>query len=107
MHKKSPLGSVPLEYNLPNKEGYVSLARDSEPNSGSSEFFILLRDNTEWLGPGGSDKYGYTVFAKVVKGWDVIMEIAKGDIEIQAGLPMLKNPVKIFHTSLGNDVERE
>jgi len=53
----------------------VAIARTSDPNSGSGEFFIQLKDNSAWLGPGGSDKYGYTVFMKIVEGWDTIDKI--------------------------------
>lgn len=29
----------------------------------------------KWLGPGGSDPYGYAVFMQVVAGWDAVEEI--------------------------------
>lgn len=87
---------------MPNVKGAVSVARTSDPDSGmtlkakknsinysfnfffsslfflaTSEFSIMLGDNSKWLGPGGSDKYGYAVFMKVVRGWDTIDAIMK------------------------------
>jgi cyclophilin family peptidyl-prolyl cis-trans isomerase len=67
--------TVPLEYRYPNENWTVGLARDSLPDSGSSEYFINLANNTKWLGPGGSDAYGYCVFARVVKGFEVVDRI--------------------------------
>eukprot|EP00760_Papus_ankaliazontas_P015758 PhM_4_TR16708/c0_g1_i1/m.87170/K03767/PPIA; peptidyl-prolyl cis-trans isomerase A (cyclophilin A) len=63
---------LPLEYNTayPNALRAVSMARMAQPNTASTEFSIMLGDNAKWLGPGGSDPYGYAVFARVVGGWD-------------------------------------
>jgi len=101
VHKISPFGPVPLEYSLPNKEGYVGLARSEDPNSGSSEFFIHLKDNTDWLGPGGADKYGYTVFGKVVVGLELIKQFEKDALLItQGGLNMLQRPIEIISATV-------
>lgn len=51
------------------------MARSSKPDTATSEFSIMLRDNSKWLSPEGSDKYGYAVFAQVIEGWDVIQKI--------------------------------
>ena len=65
--------TVPLEYHLPNTNWTVGLARGYEqPDSGSSEYFINLGNNTAALAPGGSSKHGYAVFAMVVGGFDTI-----------------------------------
>lgn len=65
--------TVPLEYHLPNTNWTVGLARAyEEPDSGSSEYFINLGNNTAALAPGGSSKHGYAVFAMVVGGFDTI-----------------------------------
>lgn len=74
--KGSPFKPVPLEYKVPNAPFHVSMARTSDPNSATTEFSIMLVDNSKWLGPGGSDPYGYTVFAKVVAGKEVIAQFA-------------------------------
>lgn len=38
---------------------------------------MQLTDNSQWLGPGGSDGYGYTVFGKIAdeESWDTIKRI--------------------------------
>jgi len=51
------------------------MARNNDPGSATSEFAIQLRDNSKWLGPGGTDNYGYAVFMSVVDGWDTIEKI--------------------------------
>lgn len=53
------------------------MARTSDPNSASSQFFINLEDNsflnhTAKTGPG----WGYAVFGKVTEGMDVVDAIA-------------------------------
>jgi cyclophilin family peptidyl-prolyl cis-trans isomerase len=69
--------TVPLEYKLPNVNLTVGLARDTAPDTGSSEFFVNLGNNTQHLGPNGSTPDGYAVFAEVVGGVDVIGDIAR------------------------------
>jgi peptidyl-prolyl cis-trans isomerase A (cyclophilin A) len=74
--QKQTRAPVPLEYNVPNERGNVAMARTGDPNSATSQFFINTVDNSPNLGPGGVDQYGYTVFARVVEGMDVVDEIA-------------------------------
>lgn len=63
-NQRHPAPTVPLEYQLPNARMSISMARTSDPNSASSEWFINLRDNSEGLGP--RRKGGYTVFGEVM-----------------------------------------
>lgn len=70
--------NVPGEY-LEQKEplhrrGAVGLARDTDPNSGNSEFYIALDDIHRLDGR-------YTVFAYVVEGFDVIDAIAQVELK--------------------------
>ena len=53
-----------------NGVGYLGMARTSDPNSGSSQFFINLADNAFLNGQ-------YTVFGKVIKGMSVADAIGK------------------------------
>jgi peptidyl-prolyl cis-trans isomerase A (cyclophilin A) len=69
--------TVPLEYSLPNKMWSVGLARSGAPDSGSSEFFINLFDNSAALAPGGTTLNGYCVFAEVVDGFAVVEAMEK------------------------------
>ena len=57
-----------------NARGTLSMARTSDINSATSQFFINLKDN-EFLDHGTRD-FGYAVFAKVVEGMDVVDKIA-------------------------------
>ncbi len=62
---------------LLNVPGSVAMARTSDPNSATAQFFINVADN-KFLNfreatPQG---YGYTVFGKVVAGMDVVDKIA-------------------------------
>jgi peptidyl-prolyl cis-trans isomerase A (cyclophilin A) len=61
---------------LPNQRGTIAMARTSDPNSATSQFFINHADNTNKLGPGDVDAYGYAVFGKVIAGMEVVDKIA-------------------------------
>ena len=76
--------TVPLEYKLPNDNMTVGLARADAPDTGSSEYYINLANNSASLAPGGATKYGYCVFARVSGGQDTI-----GRLE---ALPTYYNP---------------
>ncbi len=62
--------TVPLEINstLHNYAGYLGMARSQDLNSGSSQFYINLANNTSLDGK-------YTVFGKVISGMDVAVAI--------------------------------
>jgi len=63
--------NVALEYKVPNEKYTVALARaGSDLNSGGTEFFINLANNSAGLGP--RKKGGYAVFARVISGFDTI-----------------------------------
>lgn len=59
---------------LKNLRGTLSMARTSDINSATSQFFVNLKDNA-FLDHGSRD-FGYAVFAKVVDGMDVVDKIA-------------------------------
>ena len=60
---------------LPNKHsndrGWVAMAKTSEPNSATSQFYINLENNSEELDSN------YSVFGKVIEGMDVVDTIGK------------------------------
>ncbi len=60
---------------LKNTRGSLSMARTSDVNSATSQFFVNLTDNA-FLDNGPRD-YGYAVFGRVAEGMDVIDKIAK------------------------------
>lgn len=59
---------------LKNVRGTLAMARTSQVDSATSQFFINLRDNG-FLDHGGRD-YGYAVFGRVTEGMDVVDVIA-------------------------------
>jgi peptidyl-prolyl cis-trans isomerase B (cyclophilin B) len=63
---------------LLNVPGTVAMARTGDPHSATAQFFINVADN-KFLNFRSPDPqgYGYTVFAKVVSGMDVVDTIAK------------------------------
>jgi peptidyl-prolyl cis-trans isomerase B (cyclophilin B) len=61
---------------LPNVRGALSMARTSDPNSASTQFFIN-QVNNDFLDFGSdSNPDGYAVFAHVLRGMPVVDEIA-------------------------------
>ena len=72
---------VPIESEATSKAGMlnvpgaVAMARTSDPNSATSQFFINVNDN-KFLNYSPANP-GYTVFGKVVAGMDVVNKIAK------------------------------
>ncbi len=63
------------ENGLKNERGTLAMARTSEVNSATSQFFINLKYN-KFLDHGSRD-FGYAVFGKVTKGMKVVDAIAK------------------------------
>ena len=57
-----------------NRRGSLSMARTSDINSATSQFFVNLQDNASLDHKPGS--YGYAVFGRVVDGMEVIDAIA-------------------------------
>ena len=67
---------------LSNVRGTSAMARTSDPDSATSQFFINLKDNIAGgdgvsdLDPGGVTPEGYAVFGQVTQGMDVVDAIA-------------------------------
>lgn len=62
---------------LKNETATLAMARTSDPNSATAQFFINLGNNSflDHRAPTPRE-YGYTVFGRVVKGMDVVHKIA-------------------------------
>jgi cyclophilin family peptidyl-prolyl cis-trans isomerase len=62
---------------LKNEIGTVAMARTSDPNSATAQFFINLANNAflNYTAPT-QQGYGYTVFGKVIQGMDIVKKIA-------------------------------
>lgn len=79
MRQKSTQAPIANEADngLKNERGSIAMARTSDPNSATAQFFINLKDNgfldhTSKTPQG----WGYAVFGKVVAGMDVVDAIA-------------------------------
>jgi peptidyl-prolyl cis-trans isomerase A (cyclophilin A) len=64
--------------------GTIAMARTSDVNSATSQFFINHKDN-DMLDNGARD-FGYAVFGKVIKGMDVVDQIAQTPTGTQKGM---------------------
>jgi cyclophilin family peptidyl-prolyl cis-trans isomerase len=62
---------------LRNERGTLSMARTNDPQSATAQFFVNLANNVmlDYRAPT-SRGYGYAVFARVIKGMDVVDGIA-------------------------------
>jgi peptidyl-prolyl cis-trans isomerase A (cyclophilin A) len=76
MQQKATRDPVPLEAKngLKNDRGTIAMARTSNPNSATAQFFVNVVDNTGLNAPS-PDGFGYTVFGKVTAGMDTIDKI--------------------------------
>ena len=74
MQEKTTRAPIPLESKsgLVNVRGSLAMARTSNPNSATAQFFINLKDNGFLDAANSPDGNGYAVFGKVVTGMDVV-----------------------------------
>jgi len=80
-HKESPYGTIDLEIHpdIRHVDGAISMARTSDPNSATSQFFIC----------DGRQKHlddEYAAFGRVIVGLDVLGDIASVDTTSKHGL---------------------
>ncbi len=89
-----PDGTIKDEHTakISNEPGTLSMANVGDPNSGSCQFFINTKHNSylDWFTPGASK---HPVFAKVIKGMDVISKIESTATD---GDDRPKTPVKMI-----------
>jgi cyclophilin family peptidyl-prolyl cis-trans isomerase len=95
------LPSPPLEYSLPNRRGFVNMARWEAPDTAGGDFCIILRDSPH-LDRTGTSGYaaGFTVWAEVVQGMEVADRISNGATKTVGGLNFLRDPVTFESVSL-------
>jgi peptidyl-prolyl cis-trans isomerase A (cyclophilin A)/peptidyl-prolyl cis-trans isomerase B (cyclophilin B) len=77
--QKKTRAPIPNEANngLKNDLGTIAMARTSDPQSATAQFFINHKNNDflNYSSPTPQG-WGYTVFGKVVKGMDIVNKIA-------------------------------
>jgi cyclophilin family peptidyl-prolyl cis-trans isomerase len=62
---------------LSNKRGTIAVARTINPDSGTCQFFINVKDNSFLDRANFNDRGGYCVFGEVVEGMDVVDAITR------------------------------
>lgn len=80
---------APLATGIRNTDGAISMARTSDPNSATSEFFICDGDQPRL--DGSTTVPGYAAFGHVVSGMNLVRAIAREPAQDQ----MLLTPVRI------------
>jgi peptidyl-prolyl cis-trans isomerase A (cyclophilin A) len=93
LKQKPTRAPIPIESRngLKNERGAIAMARTSDPNSATSQFFINVVDNARLDYPS-FDGHGYTAFGKVVTGMDVVERIR--DTPTKADGPHQNLPVQ-------------
>lgn len=75
-HIRGEFASNGIENKLRHQRGVISMARASDPNSASSQFFIMHQDAPHLDGQ-------YAAFGKVTEGMDVVDKIANSDVDFR------------------------
>ncbi|MCX8053960.1 MAG: peptidylprolyl isomerase, partial [Armatimonadetes bacterium] len=98
--KVKPIGIEVLD-GLINTKGAVGMARTSDPNGATSQFYILLE-------PMRHLDYEYTVFGRLIDGMDVAFRIEQGDLIKTARVRNLTaNDKRRFQKVLEIEAERK
>jgi peptidyl-prolyl cis-trans isomerase A (cyclophilin A) len=87
MREKPTRAAIPLESRngLSNVRGSIAMARTSDPNSATAQFFINVADNTRLDQANAADHEGYAVFGKVVSGMEVVDKIKQAPVGNRSG----------------------
>jgi peptidyl-prolyl cis-trans isomerase A (cyclophilin A) len=77
LSEKPTRAPIPLEARngLTNDRGTIAMARTSDPQSATSQFFINVKDNAFLNAANAQDGNGYAVFGKVTSGMEVVDKI--------------------------------
>jgi cyclophilin family peptidyl-prolyl cis-trans isomerase len=67
----------------------IAMARTSQLNSATSQFYFNITDNPEFDITGPNN--GYTVFGRIIRGWEIVEEMAARPIVNAAGQSVFNN----------------
>ena len=87
--KQTPYGPIENEAEKSghrNNRGTIAMARTSDPDSATSQFFINTVDNNNLDWDKARDGYGYCVFGKVVDGMDAVDSIESVETGSESGM---------------------
>jgi cyclophilin family peptidyl-prolyl cis-trans isomerase len=126
LNRPDPCDPIINESNngLSNLRGTVAMARGTEPNSATSQFYINWQDNTflDWkdpndrVDPNDANDVGYCVFGQVISDMNVIDRIAHLPTEDNVTVPndgTLNNvprppgPVIIYNAGILGDLDED
>lgn len=79
-----------------NDLGTIAMARTSDPDSASAQFFINVADN-DFLNAQG-DQAGYAVFGKVTNGMEVVRAIEQSETANEAGHGDVPKEKTVIHS---------
>lgn len=87
LKQKSTRMPIPNEAanGLKNERGTIAMARTSNPDSATAQFFINLANN-DGLNRPQPDGFGYAVFGRVIEGMDVVDRIAGVKTGVRKGM---------------------
>ena len=94
MEQKTTRATIKNEANngLLNDAGTIAMARTSDPDSATAQFFINIEDNASLNHTAMTESgWGYAVFGKVTKGMDVVNRIKAvrtGNLNGHQNVPM-------------------
>ncbi len=91
---------------LPNDYRSVAMARQSDPDSATAQFYINLKNNS---GLNATEtKPGYTVFGKVIAGMEVIEKISQEPLGMFKAYPEAPNyAVRVLSATRINSAEAQ
>ncbi len=82
---------------LQNLRGTIAMARSTEADSATSQFYINHVDNPSLDRENASDGIGYCVFGRVISGMDVVDAIAATDVvNIGSGFTHFPYPTIVY-----------
>ncbi len=70
---------------LSNKRYTIAMARTSNPDSATAQFFINSKDNLFLDRDNAKDRVGYAVFGQVIDGMDVVDKIRRAETTSRKG----------------------
>lgn len=76
---------------LKNNTGTLAMARTSDPDSATAQFFINVKNNDFLNREKAQDGVGYAVFGKVIEGMDVVKKIE----QVQTGRKGMHSDVPV------------
>lgn len=117
LNKPTPGDPIINESNngLSNLRGTVAMARTSDPNSATSQFYINVVDNNSTLDWEDSNNVGYCVFGRVISDMNVVDRIARlpteddvtvSDDETLDDVPRPTGPVIIYSVKVLGDLDK-